>query len=74
MARDGAESGDREWGTRGKSGRLPPQRLVHCLALEELGSDRGGRDGQKSFKTPHHNINQLILSFKEETTQSCSYK
>lgn len=65
MAGDGAESGGGKRGTRGKSGCLPPQRLVHCLALEELGSDRGGRDRQKTAKR---------VTFKEEITQFCSYK
>lgn len=47
VAGDGAESGGRELRTRGKSGRLPSQRLVHGLALEKLGSDGGGREGEK---------------------------
>lgn len=46
MAGRGAETGGGERGARGKSGRLPSQRLVHGLALKELGSDRGGGDNK----------------------------
>ncbi len=77
MAGGGAESGGRDRGTRGKSGRLPPQRLVHGLALKELGSDRGRREAQKTFKLTYHKLIKAADSdffLKEEITHSSSYK
>lgn len=41
VAGDGGQTGGGERGAGGKSGHLPSQRLVHGLALQQLGSDGG---------------------------------
>lgn len=49
MAGCRAVSGGTEQGASGESGRVPSQRLVHGLALKELGSDGENTIGHAEF-------------------------